>query len=411
MKSIPSAAEVPLHAARLWRAAAAVLAALPLAMTIANRSAPLVLSIAAALALLALAIEGEWQELRRRTAEALASSLGFTLIALALYAAMSVLWSPRPAVSLQALGEFALPLAATFVLAILLPGRAPRFAFAALAAALALAALLIMVELGTGLAARRSLGLRFRADVFNRSALTLLILLPPVIWGCRDKRWLASGAAALAMAAVLQSYSEAAALGLALGGAAFAVALLRPRLAVILAALGITAALALAPVMGDVLERAIPPALHERLAAAHSQARIDIWRSFGAVVERQPWFGAGFGPGTTFLETPGAAGIDPAYRHYLVAGHPHNAALQIWTELGAVGVMLTGLALLLALRLLSGRTAEDLAPRLAVMASAGAVSLVGHSPWQGWWPAVIGAAIVWFRIADAQRRPSERSTP
>jgi hypothetical protein len=41
---------------------------------------------------------------------------------------------------------------------------------------------------------------------------------------------------------------------------------------------------------------------------------------------------------------------------------------------------------------------------LGLMAGVAAVSLVGHGAWQGWWPAAIGAAVVWFRFARQHAR-------
>jgi hypothetical protein len=34
------------------------------------------------------------------------------------------------------------------------------------------------------------------------------------------------------------------------------------------------------------------------------------------------------------------------------------------------------------------------------------VSLVGHGAWQGWWPAAIGAALVWLRASREVLRGS-----
>ena len=43
----------------------------------------------------------------------------------------------------------------------------------------------------------------------------------------------------------------------------------------------------------------------------------------------------------------------------------------------------------------------------AVTASATAVMLVGHSIWQGWWIAMLGAAAVWIaRLPDGRGDPT-----
>ena len=119
---------------------------------------------------------------------------------------------------------------------------------------------------------------------------------------------------------------------------------------------------------------------------------------------QQPWRGAGFSPGPSFPQSAGARRVDPAFATLLVVGHPHNGALQIWTELGAVGACLALAVLGLVLRLLATLPDEIFAPGLALLAAAVSVSLVGHGLWQGWWAAAIGAAIVCFRIGPRDRK-------
>jgi hypothetical protein len=50
---------------------------------------------------------------------------------------------------------------------------------------------------------------------------------------------------------------------------------------------------------------------------------------------------------------------------------------------------------------------EFRAVSLALLAAVAAVSLVGHGAWQGWWPAAIGAAVVWLRASHVVLRGSD----
>jgi O-antigen ligase len=152
------------------------------------------------------------------------------------------------------------------------------------------------------------------------------------------------------------------------------------------------------------LQSVMPESVHERLASSNSQARVDIWRSFGAAVREAPWLGSGFAPGPAFPRSAAAAAVDPDYRAFLAVGHPHNGALQIWSELGIFGAFLGGLVLTLVVRSIAGLPPHLFAPAFAVLAAAVSVSLVGHGLWQGWWAAVIGAAIVCLRMI---RSPEE----
>ena len=99
---------------------------------------------------------------------------------------------------------------------------------------------------------------------------------------------------------------------------------------------------------------------------------------------------------------PGRAGsrrgIDPDHATLLAVGHPHNAALQIWAELG-VGRRLPGRPRARAdAAVHAGDGRPDRAVGHRAHGGGGGRSLVGHGAWQGWWAAAIGAAIVWFRI-------------
>lgn len=397
-----------------WRAALICLGLIPLAMAVADRSSPLLITLAALAALAAAAAEGRLGTLLDDVAQHLRTPLGAAALGFLAWAALSVIWSSARATSLHALGELLLPVAAAFILVLTLPPRMPpRQAQWIFGAAAALACVLIGLELRTGIGARSALGLRAHAFLFNRPTLTLLVLLAPLVvlaLRLRPKSVALGGAlaaTALLTGTVLLSYSGAAKLGLLAGAATYAAARLSRRLALAVMALGPVAVFALAPVWGDIADRLLPAGLHVRLEATHSRDRVDIWQSFGAAIREQPVVGAGFGTSARFADTPAAARVAPEYQPFLDIGHPHNAAIQVWAELGAVGAMLALLTLLLTLRSLAQLAPERLAPRLALFAAVFAVSLVGHGAWQGWWPAAIGAAIVWFRF-DGQGLETRR---
>ncbi len=136
--------------------------------------------------------------------------------------------------------------------------------------------------------------------------------------------------------------------------------------------------------------------MHERLANDHSRDRIDIWLSFGDAIRQDPVLGAGFGISTVMNRTSMAGKVVPEHRELLGVGHPHNAAIQVWAELGIVGVVLTLMIILQVLRAISRQRRVVAAASLALLAGASAVALVGHGAWQGWWAASLAAAIVWL---------------
>jgi O-antigen ligase len=196
-------------------------------------------------------------------------------------------------------------------------------------------------------------------------------------------------------------------LGLAAALTAYGLARVIGRGGVAVVGAGLAAAIALAPVMGALAERALPPSVHEGLARANTRARIEIWKTFGASVRENPVLGAGLGVSPTFVErgpAPAAAGVDPST---VTLWHPHNAALQVWVELGAVGAVLGMIVVMLLLARIARLPGELRAVSLSLIAAVAAVSLVGHGAWQGWWPAAIGAAIVWLRASHVVLRESD----
>jgi O-antigen ligase len=249
-----------------------------------------------------------------------------------------------------------------------------------------------------------------RADsyIFNRTSLTLLVLLAPLIAWClsriRPGRALALALFAVVGLAIANSDSGAGVLGLVVGTVTLALAWALPGAASWFVRIAFLAAMALAPVFGPITDSLIPDQVHKSFSRNHSRARVDIWHSFDAAIRVQPILGAGFGASPLLQETSVPARIPEENRVLLGVGHPHNAPIQVWVELGAVGAVLVGLIGLLAMRRIDGQTREIRAFSLALVMAILSVGMVGHGAWQGWWAAAIGASIVWMRAA---RGPQE----
>jgi O-antigen ligase len=404
MISICDARTIPSRPAeRLWRASALVLAVMPILFAIAHRSSPLLVSIAAALAVAASVLEGSIRSLWMEMRAGLRTPIGLSAVAFLTWAALSITWSGAYLRSLFAFGELLIPITAAFILALALPRRMSAWAMWALAASLAVACILVNVELATDMAWRRAMGRRWEPFVLNRPILTFLVISAPLAWFLlrRGQTWVAAALGLLLTLTAMHGLSGSAVLGLVVGvsvylGARF---LLKGQ-AVVLVGLGLLAAIAFAPLAGEWLDRTVPPALHAHLQSASSRIRVDIYRSFGAAVELHPIRGAGFTASSRYALTPAAERLVPEHRLLTGIGHPHNAALQIWVELGVVGALLAAFVLALVLRSWANLPVEVMAPRLALLAAAAAIALVGHGAWQGWWAATLGSAVVWFRSAD-----------
>jgi len=398
----PTAGATPL-AGRLAALGMALLVLMPLAMWLANRSAPLMLGLSAAFFVAAALVAEGWRPFLRRLLASLRGPIALSLCAFLAWSLVTLAWSHHPGQGLTAWGELALPLA--FALAIAASGRFrpglrdDRW----LAYTLIAAIVLMIIELASGLAVRTMLDIGKQAGfVFNRPALTCLVLSAAVLAALmrspilpRDR--LLAGLVMLAVAAIAAfSDSGAAALGLAIMASCWLATLLLPRLTLAAVALAFAATMLLAPVLGRLGDTALPPALHEKLAGSHSRERVDIWLSFGEAIQARPMLGSGFGTSPALDRHPVALEVSAAHRPMLAVGHPHSAPMQAWVETGAIGtafLAVAGLALLFRLRRLPVR---QLAPRLALFAAAFSIASLAHGAWQGWWIASLALATLWL---------------
>lgn len=385
-----------------------LLAALPLAMWAATRSAPLFLGLAA-LAFLVAGIAGDGlAPMRVRLWKLLSSPLAVLFLVFALWALVSTSWSHNPAGGLRMWGEFILPALAG--LAIVASGAfvpSPRF-MRALAVTVLLAACLLGYEFLTGFTERRWLAIGDRQQIFyfNRAVLTCLILALPVLdrlWrsGLGFDRALAGLLGLVVTGLVFVSDSEAAKLGLVvmvLARLAFAAA---PRFTLAATAAAFLATMALAPAIGPVLEAEMPASLRSHLQPSH-EVRIDIWETFGEAAMLRPLRGYGFNAAATLQDNPVAQGISPPRRAMLAIGHPHSAPLQAWVDTGLIGAALLAAAGLLLLARLRRLPQARAAMPTAFFAGCFAIVVVAHGAWQGWWIAVLTLAALLFAAAPAR---------
>jgi O-antigen ligase len=409
--------DVPITSSRLrvaegfWRAAMVSLAITPLGMSIAHRSSPLYVVLSAVLCVVAMCLEGGIRPFLRSLSAALTSPLGLAVLAFFGWSLLSIGWSEFKSVSLFSVGEFWLPIAAALILALTLPKRLTRQMFWVLAGAFLLSGIIIVAEIRTGLALRKAIRVRADPFIFNRPVLTLLMLaLPLTAWLLGDLRRGAVWGLALLLflaAVVMQSESDAAVLGLAIVCLTFPMAWFVPRVTFGLAAFAILAAFCVSPLVGPITARLITPAMHEKIASSHSKERVELWQSFGFVVREKPILGSGFGTSPRMAETTVAKKVPVEHQRMLNIGHPHNAALQIWVELGAIGAAIAVLIAFLTLRMVWQLPHLTRCASMALIAGAGPVALVGHGAWQGWWAASLGAAIIWMQAASRFQTETE----
>lgn len=378
-------------------------AVLPVAMVLANRSSVVVVALAALVALAGLITQERATDLSCAAISVLRHPVGLSITAFVAYFGLSLGWTTFPAPATAAYGEFAAGVAATVLLGLAWsvdpPARAGRF----LAIGVIAAALLAIIDLRTGMGIRHLLGIRPNSFVLNRSLVTLVILVWPMLLlvGPQD-RILAALAVLATVAAILHSESGAALVGMLVACLAAVFARIAPRVLAVVMAAGALLALLASPWIGPLADTILPANLHAALDGMHSQDRIDIWRSFGAAVEQRFWFGSGFNASARMADDPVAALVPEAQRVLLGAGHPHNALLQVWVEGGVMAALLLAVAICAVAAHLLAMPVRCVRFALPFAAGALFIAAVSHGAWQGWWIAIVGLAVA--LIAQDGRR-------
>jgi len=334
--------------------------------------------------------------------------------ALLLWGALSTVWSIDPGRSLV----LEMRLAGLFVAALALaaaanrvasPWRLTRF----LCAGTAIGVVLAWCDLGSAGGLSQYVSIRdFGAPRLNPVAAWLAILLLPAgaLLVCRGRMLLAAMVVVVMTAAVLTlaDTTAKAALALSLPVAAL-LCFWQGAVARIAAALSIVVILS-APMTLPRLARL--PSVFATVDAFKTSAghRLLIWSFTGERIAERP--GLGWGLDAARAIPGGKDEIRPGQDRLPL--HPHDAALQLWLELGAPGAAL--FALLVGLLWL--RLGEVAWPPLYAAASGGslaaalAIAFSGWGIWQEWWLGTLALALFMTLVmARAAAPPSAGTTP
>lgn len=206
---------------------------------------------------------------------------------------------------------------------------------------------------------------------------------------------MAVGLVALLVVAVGAGDNSTAKAAMILGTLVFVAGwLLGRRLAMVLRVLLLAAVIGL-PVLTSFLPD--PARSYEAWGWQHSSLhhRLTIWRFVGGHIGEHPLVGWGMDSARTLpggedeISVARADGSLPV-REQLLPLHPHNAVLQVWLELGAVGAAILGGVLWLA----AGAAASlpdrgGRATAFATLAAAIVIATSSYGLWQGWWQAAL----------------------
>lgn len=233
--------------------------------------------------------------------------------------------------------------------------------------------------------------------LIKRGATILAILTWPAvaILLAGGRRGAAFGLALATLFPAIADAADTALLAWLTGGAIFALALWRPRIAVLVAVAGVAVTLLFAPLMAS---RVQAEDYFGRLGSS-SLHRLAIWNFTADRIAENPVLGWGLDAARRIPGGNDLVSIGPDFPpQFPMPLHPHNASLQIWLELGLGGVLL-GLAWLgaIARRLLAAATPLATAQATAALTSAAVIANLSYGIWQNWWLAglwLAAAAVV-----------------
>jgi O-antigen ligase len=372
-------------------ARAAFFALLPLVAAGGAMGLPLLMGLAAVIAL------GPSPFQRALTEKPLALGL---IAAFVVWAAVSNLWSPWR-------GETWLKISAMSALGVLFAAgaaanaRAARLTLTAALAALAVLAALLAIEAAFGMPLNASANPGLAADQVLQNPARGLVVFLALVWpslaaliaGGGAIRFAAATALTLAAGGLSLQFGQlSTAVGFAAGLTAFALALAAPAFAIRALSAGLAAWMLAAPFLTPLIFA--NPALVDALPH-NSVVRVGIWQYASARILEQPWIGHGLDAGRATSEIATYDGEQMR----AIPVHPHSASLQIWYETGAIGAALAAAALAFSGWQLARAFKQDkpaAAAAAGVLAMFGIMANIGWSVWQEWWMAtlLLAAALV-----------------
>jgi exopolysaccharide production protein ExoQ len=335
------------------------------------------------------------------------------LAALLVWGAASAMWSLDPGRSLVLDAR----LAGLFVAGLALAAAAsrvvaPRRVVTLLIAGIAIGLLLTGYDLVSEGGLSRLVSVRvFRPFRLNQIAVGLAILLLPVTAVLIERgRVVAALIAAAAMAGTVLSLDDAAAKTALLASLPMAALLYHwrvrvVRVAAVLSVIGILTAPLTLPRLAEA-PKLLAAADALKGSAGH---RLLIWSFVGDRIAERPLLGWGLDaaramPGGKDEVRPGMTRLPL---------HPHNAALQLWLELGMPGAALfalfvgwlwLGLARVPWPRLYAAAVGGSLTAALAA-------AFAAYGVWQEWWLGTLGLALFLILVMARTAEPAASTTP
>jgi len=127
------------------------------------------------------------------------------------------------------------------------------------------------------------------------------------------------------------------------------------------------------------------------------QHRVEIWHFAADKTLERPLFGWGFNA-SRYVPNGNAVSKFLPPGQSLIPLHPHDAFLQVWLEIGAIGAIIVGGILLLGLKTIGQWPAAVARFTLPGYAAGLVVAGLAFGIWQSWWMATLAFSAVAYRM-------------
>ncbi len=137
------------------------------------------------------------------------------------------------------------------------------------------------------------------------------------------------------------------------------------------------------------------------ISGSASEYRLHIWSFAANKASEKPLLGWGFNSARSIPVTKEE--YLPGGRHPLPL-HTHNNVMQIWLELGAVGLVLFSAFMLSIMYTISQNNSKTMAFQAGLFATYFAIGETGYGIWQNWWVAagIISAFFIFIATKNAR---------
>jgi O-antigen ligase len=229
----------------------------------------------------------------------------------------------------------------------------------------------------------------------NRAAVVLAVLMWPTLMAAMESgyRRLAFVLPVVTFAVLLLTDSQTAPLVMLIGVLVYIVCRVTPRLGFYMMLVAGAAVILLMPFF---FQATCPALLHggPDWSNAAVGAHFEIWCAVSSAIPDALFFGHGVEAARAVQDW----GV--TWRYFGGTGilHPHNAALQIWYEYGAVGAVLASAVWCATVLRISNLGPSARSVCFAALTSIAVVGYVNYGLWQSWWLGSIGVVPALFRM-------------